>query len=174
MKTPRAPYGSLERSSEYRKSHKEYAQQMRDQDPTYQAKYRAYRATRKEEYKEYIKNYMREWRKKNKEALKKINAKAYKKNPDLYKHHWHVRRARKLNAQGSHTREEWFAKVEASDWKCHYCDCHLERSSLVKDHVVALSKGGTNSIGNLVPACRPCNQRKHDNDYDEFMLLMRQ
>jgi 5-methylcytosine-specific restriction endonuclease McrA len=169
MEKQRAPYGSLKRSSEYRERRKEYAQQMRDKDPEYQAKYRAYRDTRKEYYKEYIKNYMREWRKKNKEALKKINAASYKKNPDLYKHHWHVRRARKANAQGSHTPKEWFAKVETANWKCHYCGCHLERSTLVKEHVIALCKGGTNSIENLVPSCRPCNQRKHISDYDSFI-----
>jgi 5-methylcytosine-specific restriction endonuclease McrA len=169
MEKQRAPYGSLKRSQKYRAGRKEYAKKIRDEDPEYQAKYRAYRATRKKEYKEYIKIYMREWRKNNKQAIKKINAKGYKKNPDLYKHHAQVRRARKAKAGGTHTRKEWFAKVEAAGWKCHYCGSHLDRSSLIKEHAIALCKGGTDSIDNLVPACRPCNQRKHVSDYNDFI-----
>jgi len=29
------------------------------------------------------------------------------------------------------------------------------------DHRIPLSRGGSNFIDNIVPACRPCNLRKH-------------
>ncbi len=41
---------------------------------------------------------------------------------------------------------------------CFYCGS-LEEIQL--DHVVPVSRGGVHSIGNLVPACRPCNSSKN-------------
>lgn len=49
---------------------------------------------------------------------------------------------------------------------CGYCHVRLSEeirtpTSLEWDHVVPLAKGGTHSVGNLIPACRTCNRRKH-------------
>lgn len=41
---------------------------------------------------------------------------------------------------------------------CAWCGVPLEEWHL--DHVIPLSRGGVHSIGNLVPSCPPCNQRK--------------
>jgi len=40
--------------------------------------------------------------------------------------------------------------------ECHYCG----EVATTWDHLVPLARGGRHSIGNLVPACRPCNSRK--------------
>lgn len=42
---------------------------------------------------------------------------------------------------------------------CFYCGA-TERITI--DHVVAIARGGTDSIGNLVPACKSCNSQKRD------------
>lgn len=50
---------------------------------------------------------------------------------------------------------------------CAYCAVTLsafgrsEGTSLQWDHVVPLSRGGTNGIGNIVPSCRSCNLEKN-------------
>ena len=36
------------------------------------------------------------------------------------------------------------------------------------DHVIPLTRGGTHSIGNLVPACRSCNASKNDKTITEW------
>ena len=49
-------------------------------------------------------------------------------------------------------------------YRCQYCGRHrLElrgRHFLTRDHVVPISRGGTNVWGNVVTACSPCNNRK--------------
>ena len=43
---------------------------------------------------------------------------------------------------------------------CHYCGRHVGRANLTMDHVVPLVRGGRSTKGNIVPACKECNNRK--------------
>jgi len=49
-------------------------------------------------------------------------------------------------------------------YRCQYCgrtQAELRpRESLTRDHLVPLSRGGTNDWSNVVTACSPCNTRK--------------
>jgi hypothetical protein len=45
---------------------------------------------------------------------------------------------------------------------CLYCGDYLYSCELTRDHVVPVSKGGSDTWGNVVTACRECNQRKAD------------
>lgn len=45
---------------------------------------------------------------------------------------------------------------------CAYCNRKMER--LEMDHVIPLSKGGTHTATNIVPACRTCNAKKGAGD----------
>jgi 5-methylcytosine-specific restriction endonuclease McrA len=62
-----------------------------------------------------------------------------------------------LRAQLHHTTAEWKAL-------CAYyhgaCICCGEICTLTKDHIVPVSKGGSDLISNLQPLCRSCNSRK--------------
>ncbi len=53
---------------------------------------------------------------------------------------------------------------------CFYCGA-TERITI--DHVVAIARGGTDSIGNLVPACKSCNSRKRELTIMEWKLKNR-
>ena len=79
-------------------------------------------------------------------------------------------RARRLAAPGSFTPAQWRALVAAYRGRCAYCG---DRSDLEMDHRVALSRGGSNAIENIVPACRSCNARKHRLSEDEFCARLR-
>ncbi len=46
------------------------------------------------------------------------------------------------------------------DYTCVYCGERFEPSELTVDHVEPRMKGGDNSAGNLVTACRGCNTEK--------------
>lgn len=62
------------------------------------------------------------------------------------------------------------AKVyERDDYTCLYCNEQFEKHDLEPDHLVPVSRGGNDSMGNLVTACRVCNRRKRDIELSEFI-----
>jgi hypothetical protein len=46
--------------------------------------------------------------------------------------------------------------------KCFYCDIELNERIFTKDHVIPKSKGGKDTLANLVPCCVSCNLKKAD------------
>jgi 5-methylcytosine-specific restriction endonuclease McrA len=72
------------------------------------------------------------------------------------------RRHRKEHAKGTYSKDEAWSAYIAQRASCKYCGCHIPyfgRSSHL-DHLVPLSAGGANHIGNLVWACASCDERK--------------
>lgn len=67
------------------------------------------------------------------------------------------RRARMAGSGGTHTVEEWLAKCAEYDHRCAYCGV---AKPLTRDHKQPISRGGRDSIDNIVPACLPCNAAK--------------
>lgn len=82
----------------------------------------------------------------------------------------HNRRAHKRNAEGTHTTEELYQQLQRQKGKCYYCRVKLGKGhdSWHGDHLVPLSKGGTNYIHNIVIACPTCNMSKGNQLPSEF------
>lgn len=72
------------------------------------------------------------------------------------------RRAREAGASGSYTWAEVVHKWRTINKCCAYCDQPTPLDTLEPDHVEPLSKGGSNSIANVVPSCGRCNGDKRD------------
>ncbi len=69
------------------------------------------------------------------------------------------RRARKLNAEGDFTVEEFEDLCEKYGNACMCCG---DREALLTpDHIVPLSLGGSNLTENIQPLCVNCNSRKN-------------
>jgi 5-methylcytosine-specific restriction enzyme A len=62
-------------------------------------------------------------------------------------------RARELRAG------PWW-KRRVSTGVCYYCARQVGHRALTMDHLVPLGRGGTSSRGNVVPACKDCNNKK--------------
>ena len=102
---------------------------------------------------------MKSWRERNKEKVAEQNRKQREKNPEARKVNDHKRRALKLeNGVFEMSKRDWNRLVARYDYCCAYC---REHKDLTMDHVIPLSRGGRHSIGNIVPACRSCNSKKH-------------
>lgn len=72
----------------------------------------------------------------------------------------HARRARMASAGIFEvTQRDWERMCAQYRSCCAYCGARPDR--LEMDHVIPIARGGSHSIGNLVPACRACNGSKN-------------
>ncbi|HEY8807120.1 MAG TPA: HNH endonuclease [Candidatus Limnocylindria bacterium] len=99
------------------------------------------------------------------ERLKARIAEYHRANPAIVRAKSNKHRALRLAAEGAFTAKEWSELVVAHDGRCAYC---RRTAVLEPDHRVALSRGGSNRIDNILPACHRCNARKHRMSEAEF------
>lgn len=57
-------------------------------------------------------------------------------------------------------RESQWWKRQLARGRCYYCRGSFPPKTLTMDHVVPLSRGGRSTKGNVVPACKECNNKK--------------
>lgn len=91
-----------------------------------------------------------------------------KNNPQNIAHLKARRYAREKNAEGSHTLKEWIELKFNFNNKCAICN--MEKK-LTKDHIIPLSKGGSDYIHNIQPLCKNCNSKKHNHIYENPELI---
>ena len=60
---------------------------------------------------------------------------------------------------------QWLALVGSRGGLCAYCGAS---GPLEADHRIPLSRGGSNDITNILPACVRCNRSKHARTETEF------
>lgn len=78
---------------------------------------------------------------------------------------------RAARERGSHTDAEWFALVRSVRRRCAYCGCETRPVGewrLTMDHIVPVSRGGSDAIENLCVACAGCNSDKGTMTGDEY------
>jgi 5-methylcytosine-specific restriction endonuclease McrA len=66
--------------------------------------------------------------------------------------------------------EWWRRKIQKGI--CYYCHREMGRENLTMDHLVPLSRGGKSKKGNIVPACKECNNKKKyllPVEWDEYL-----
>lgn len=106
----------------------------------------------------------------NKESLKRtgktsttVSRNWQKNNPGKHRIHKQAdnnrRRLAKLQPE-SYTSAQFMELFKRVGKKCSYCKKSLTVMTVTADHIVPLSKGGSNRIDNIAPACMSCNLSK--------------
>lgn len=152
---------------------KEYSRQYYKEHIEYYLQY-------SKEHQIYDPEYMRQYYVKNKDRLLDANRRWRKDNVDkikLYRQSKRVRVMRKiyninrkiakLNAEGTHTKNDIADMLLFFDNKCAYTGMALEEKYHI-DHIVPLSKGGTNYIWNIVPSNSSPNESKGAKDMESW------
>ena len=70
------------------------------------------------------------------------------------------RMARVRGAKGSFTFQEWLEVKKKHNSCCALCGKHESEVKLTRDHIIPITKGGSNYISNIQPLCGSCNSRK--------------
>lgn len=130
---------------------------------------RARYAKDKDKYREY----RREYYLKNRERMIENAIEYQKNNPQVVALTRHMRKAAEAYeiTQRDHRR-----LLERYRHSCAYCEVKLAPwgrefpNSLQWDHVLPLSKGGSDGVGNILPVCRQCNRSKSARFLADWLL----
>ena len=109
-----------------------------------------------------------EWARKNPEKARARIRAWDKAHPEVSKARTALWRARKKGAEGKHSATEVRMLFVGQNGCCAVCRSTLE-SNYHKDHIVALSRGGSNWIENIQLLCPSCNHRKGTKDNAKFL-----
>jgi 5-methylcytosine-specific restriction endonuclease McrA len=121
--------------------------------------------------------YVREWQKANPEKRLASERRYNSKHPDAVRRKRHNRRARIRGNGGTYTLKELNDLFEKQEGFCFYCGELLYVSfdrEVHVDHMIPLSRGGSNSIENIVLSCATCNLEKNTKTSDEYLKLKKE
>jgi len=129
---------------------------------------------------------IKEWRMRNPHKFKAIAARSREKNKlnrsrgtkqwrlenrertRFHQKKWkHLRRSSTSNPI---TFEQWQRLLLIYNLSCVYC--HKKVKTLTQDRVIPLSRGGTHTADNIVPACQSCNSKKCDREAPSFQPVL--
>ena len=135
-------------------------------------KYERWRLEHPKEFREIHRKSNKQWVENNREKFNKLKAKWRQNNPEKVianVKRWQNNNPEKKKAiarayyqrfknAGKFDKDAWKRKLKRLGYKCVACG---STKNICKDHIIPLSKGGTNHIRNLQPFCRSCNAKKH-------------
>ena len=163
-----------EHNEEINEQHRQYYQDNREKIIEYvhqygqnnKGKVQEFHKRYREEHKEEIREYLHQYHQDNKEKLLEWSRRYRQEHPEVHRQSNRRRRALKVDSDGHFTNEEFRLLCETFENKCIYCGQELP---LVADHMTPLSRGGSDGIDNIVPACANCNNKKHTMTFDEYV-----
>lgn len=146
------------------------SREWRDKHPGHGERFKEYKRANPDKVKRWTKTYSENnremlaaknhsWYEKNREYAKRKAQEWRAANPEKVRVGLKDQRGRRLSAEGKFTVGDVRRLYEEQNGRCPACDADLSRGYHV-DHVMPLSRGGTNWPDNLQLLCCPCNQAK--------------
>lgn len=140
-----------------RKRSREYQRKRRAENPG------LFRKKDRENYRRNREKILRRssaWCKAHPESVRRTKKKWIAKNRERHRTNQQRYESKLRGAAGYHTYQQWMARVKYYGWCCKYCRKELTFRTLEQDHIIPITKGGSNWPANLAPACRSCNASK--------------
>ena len=117
---------------------------------------------------EFRKKYLLEYYKNNSSIIKERTRLWKKDHRERVNETTKLRKYKVRGAVGSHTIKDWETKKASFNYCCVICGMQEPFTEqfyqlLTEDHIIPISKGGSNYIENIQPLCLSCNSSKKDN-----------
>jgi 5-methylcytosine-specific restriction endonuclease McrA len=127
-------------------------------------------------------SYLKSYQQRHKERIREVSQARYlktkerrkakmrewkKRNPHKEAEYRHARRARLKNALGRFVKAEIMKMLAHQKNRCAACFKSIEKLYHI-DHIMPLSRGGSNFIDNIQLLCPSCNCSKQDKDPVEW------
>ncbi len=86
----------------------------------------------------------------------------------------HIKREK---AKAREMRDSSWWKRKRATGVCYYCGRKVKPAELTMDHLIPIVRGGKSVHGNLVPACKECNNKKKyllPTEWEEYIESLKQ
>ena len=155
---------------EYRKKRNKAVKKWRKKNPKYsrewEKKHRKERNEKQEIFRksnpEKISEIGKRYYRKNTKKLNEKCSKWRQDNKEKTRAYCRRREAMKRGADGSHTLKEWEELKALHNYTCLICGKKEPEIKLTEDHIIPISKDGSDYIKNIQPLCQKCNSIKRD------------
>lgn len=122
---------------------------------------KAYHRAYRQQHLEHMRALGRAYRRVNSEYFRRYSREWSRRNPEKRAARDNLRRAIKKGIRGSFTAQEWADLKKKYNYTCLRCGKQEPDIKLTVDHVVPVSRRGSNTIDNIQPLCGRCNTAKH-------------
>lgn len=178
-----------ENKEQYKQNHKKWAEENHErmlnlQRDWYQKNYQIIKEKENQRSREYFENHpdykkeryqstkahhnelTKNWYNKNKDRHKELTKRWRKDNRELANTYCVNYQHKKKGLPFDFSVPDWYACLEYFHQSCAYCG--EKRDNLEKEHFIPVSKGGSFTKDNIIPACKSCNVSKHANNFFEW------
>lgn len=104
----------------------------------------------------------------------KAKRRMYNKKPEV-KDMARRYKLKRREIEPGHDWKEWITLLKKYNNRCYYCGVKMTKKEgprqRTRDHLIPLSRGGTDTLENIVPACRSCNSKKGTKTLEEFYSI---
>ena len=107
------------------------------------------------------------WRQENAEKIKAVKRLWLSLNKLRTRVYTENRRVRKLANGGSHTPEQIEELYVKQHQRCAGCNKSIRKHYEI-DHIIPVTRGGSNDISNIQLLCMPCNRTKHNKPPEQW------